>query len=282
MSLQLKRFDFDYTTMSRFKLSNTVTFPEILNVRKYLDNEPQEEAISTEVQIKSDDLDSKPIKIDENPPDDICLIEKPTTRSKVNEDVIVEPIDKIIKLDDEANEANNKQNNHEDDDHDDMYKYELFSIMIHSGSATGGHYYAYIKCFESDQWYNFNDEKVTKLDKNDITKAFGTSYSLYSSTTAYMLLYRQKNLKRNEKFIKIDEYSEHLKQILEREKKQQIEANLLKEYMENVCKIKVIVPSSDPLDPTSSMKRKEKTVNIHKDLTLDKAKIEILKVNIFL
>ena len=25
------------------------------------------------------------------------------------------------------------------------YWYELFSIMIHSGSATGGHYYAYIK-----------------------------------------------------------------------------------------------------------------------------------------
>ena len=23
--------------------------------------------------------------------------------------------------------------------------YELFSIMIHSGSAIGGHYYAYIK-----------------------------------------------------------------------------------------------------------------------------------------
>ena len=25
------------------------------------------------------------------------------------------------------------------------YVYELFSIMIHSGSAAGGHYYAYIK-----------------------------------------------------------------------------------------------------------------------------------------
>ena len=25
------------------------------------------------------------------------------------------------------------------------YVYELFSIMVHSGSAAGGHYYAYIK-----------------------------------------------------------------------------------------------------------------------------------------
>jgi len=25
------------------------------------------------------------------------------------------------------------------------FVYELFSIMIHSGSAAGGHYYAYVK-----------------------------------------------------------------------------------------------------------------------------------------
>ena len=25
------------------------------------------------------------------------------------------------------------------------YTYELFSIMVHSGTASGGHYYAYIK-----------------------------------------------------------------------------------------------------------------------------------------
>lgn len=25
------------------------------------------------------------------------------------------------------------------------YVYELFSVLIHQGSATGGHYYAYIK-----------------------------------------------------------------------------------------------------------------------------------------
>ena len=29
------------------------------------------------------------------------------------------------------------------------HMYELFSIMIHSGSALGGHYYAYIKSFNN-------------------------------------------------------------------------------------------------------------------------------------
>jgi ubiquitin carboxyl-terminal hydrolase 47 len=33
-----------------------------------------------------------------------------------------------------------------------QYSYELFSIMIHSGSASGGHYYAYIKDFLTCEW----------------------------------------------------------------------------------------------------------------------------------
>lgn len=79
--------------MSRFKLSNTVSFPEVLNVEKYLK------------ESKSD------------------------------------------------LELNNVQNEIEKmTDNDLNYDYELFSIMIHSGSATGGHYYAYIKSFESNQW----------------------------------------------------------------------------------------------------------------------------------
>lgn len=41
------------------------------------------------------------------------------------------------------------------------YDYELFSIMIHSGSASGGHYYAYIKEFENGSWYCFNDQSVS-------------------------------------------------------------------------------------------------------------------------
>ena len=43
------------------------------------------------------------------------------------------------------------------------YIYELFSILIHSGSAMGGHYYAYIRSFQDGNWYNFNDSSVTKI-----------------------------------------------------------------------------------------------------------------------
>ena len=43
------------------------------------------------------------------------------------------------------------------------YIYDLFSIMIHSGSASGGHYYAYIKDFRTNKWLCFNDQIVTPV-----------------------------------------------------------------------------------------------------------------------
>jgi ubiquitin carboxyl-terminal hydrolase 47 len=46
--------------------------------------------------------------------------------------------------------------------------YELYSVLVHSGSAMGGHYYAYIKCFEDGKWYNFNDSDVREIDSEEI------------------------------------------------------------------------------------------------------------------
>ena len=80
------------------------------------------------------------------------------------------------------------------------FVYELFSVMIHSGSASGGHYYAYIKDVTTNNWYCFNDQQVYQITSSDIVKMYGGEshkggyYSSYSSfsTNAYMLMYRRK------------------------------------------------------------------------------------------
>ena len=157
--------------------------------------------------------------------------------------------------------------------------YELFSIMIHSGSATGGHYYAYVKDFLTNEWYNFNDERVSRLDPNDIQKAYGVSYSSFSSTTAYMLLYRQIDPKRNELFIVKDEYPPHIYDLLKREQEELEEAEKLKEYLENLCKIKVTLVNTNQIEcfkPNETLFI-EKQCNLHKDLTLEQAKYELAK-----
>lgn len=44
-----------------------------------------------------------------------------------------------------------------------LLTFELFSVMVHSGSAAGGHYYACIRSFSDGQWYSFNDQHVSKV-----------------------------------------------------------------------------------------------------------------------
>jgi ubiquitin C-terminal hydrolase len=58
------------------------------------------------------------------------------------------------------------------------YKYELYAISNHYGTMNNGHYYSYIK--KNNIWYNFNDEKVSKLNNNDHI----------NNEYAYLLFYR--------------------------------------------------------------------------------------------
>ncbi len=83
------------------------------------------------------------------------------------------------------------------------YVYELYSVLVHRGSALGGHYYAYIKSFESNKWYEFNDSSVTQIDETEVKKTFGDApqpdnwrgrggMSSYNyGANAYMLMYRR-------------------------------------------------------------------------------------------
>ncbi|CAL5363268.1 unnamed protein product [Camellia sinensis] len=51
--------------------------------------------------------------------------------------------------------------------------YTLHSVLVHSGGVHGGHYYAYIRLALTDQWFKFDDERVTK---EDIKRALEEQY----------------------------------------------------------------------------------------------------------
>lgn len=101
------------------------------------------------------------------------------------------------------------------------YVYELFAVLVHSGGALGGHYYAYIKNVDSNQWFTFNDSSVSPMTESEVLKAFGgeekrrsmasswwgapstrsttaTYYTVPRSANAYMLMYRQVDSSRNQ------------------------------------------------------------------------------------
>ncbi|XP_020645564.3 ubiquitin carboxyl-terminal hydrolase 47 isoform X1 [Pogona vitticeps] len=252
LTLQLKRFDFDYTTMHRIKLNDRMTFPEELDMSTFIDIEdeksPQTESCTdsgaeNEGSCHSDQM-SNDFSNDDGVDEGICLENNSTA-------------EKISKVASEKNSL----------------LYELFSVMVHSGSAAGGHYYACIKSFSDDQWYSFNDQHVSKITREDIKKTYGGtsgsrgyySSAFASSTNAYMLIYRLKDATRNAKFLEVDEYPEHIKKLVEKEKELEEQEKRQREIERNTCKIKLFC-----MHPVKQIMLENK-LEVHKDKTLKEA-----------
>jgi ubiquitin carboxyl-terminal hydrolase 47 len=110
LTLQLKRFDFDYESLQRVKLSDRVEFSKIMDMTEFLPENSSNPENNT---------DNQPMQNNNN---------STTSPSNSTENL-----------------------------------YELFSVMIHSGSCNGGHYYGDIKSFENDRWNLFDDTRVSKI-----------------------------------------------------------------------------------------------------------------------
>jgi len=147
--------------------------------------------------------------------------------------------------------------------------YELYSIMIHSGGAYGGHYFNYTKSFEDGKWYHFDDTSVKEIDVEDIGgKVFGGTNR---SATAYMLMYRQVDKTQDGDYkLHIPEY---ITEILEVEKKE------LQRIYEEKCEmlkqlaVKVYYKLEVKLIPI-------KTTNTYKELLDETIKIYNLQVDV--
>ncbi|XP_027931649.1 ubiquitin carboxyl-terminal hydrolase 13-like isoform X2 [Vigna unguiculata] len=127
--------------------------------------------------------------------------------------------------------------------------YTLHSVLVHSGGVHGGHYYAFIRPTLSEQWYKFDDERVTKEDnKRALEEQYGGEEELPQAnpgfnnapfkftkySNAYMLVYIRESDK--DKIIcNVDEkdIAAHLRERLKKEqeekehkKKEKAEAHL--------------------------------------------------------
>ncbi|XP_062173883.1 ubiquitin C-terminal hydrolase 12-like isoform X3 [Alnus glutinosa] len=114
--------------------------------------------------------------------------------------------------------------------------YTLHSVLVHSGGVHGGHYYAYIRPTLSDQWFKFDDERVTKEDiKRALEEQYGgeeelppanpgfnnSPFKFTKYSNAYMLVYIRESDK--EKIIcNVDEkdIAEHLRIRLKKEQEE--------------------------------------------------------------
>ncbi|KAJ1658006.1 deubiquitinating enzyme [Dispira simplex] len=68
-------------------------------------------------------------------------------------------------------------------------QYELCAVLTHQGRATNsGHYIAWVRKRDSDDWFKFDDDKVSMVKEADIEKLSGGG----DWHTAYICLYRAK------------------------------------------------------------------------------------------
>uniref|UniRef100_H2YIV6 Ubiquitin carboxyl-terminal hydrolase 47 n=1 Tax=Ciona savignyi TaxID=51511 RepID=H2YIV6_CIOSA len=255
LTLQLKRFDFDYSTMHRIKLNDCMQFPQILNLNSFTEETSKESTSSDGDPVNGEDME------------EYCEAGKGKTLLS-NVDGVDEGIDF------ESQRSNRRTRR------DRPYVYELFSIMIHSGSAAGGHYYAYIKSFENNRWYSFNDQIVSPITKLDIEKTFGgvsyprTSTSYYStfssSTNAYMLMYRQINHQRNAMFTETEDLPSHIQDLIRREEEEEKFRIMKIEQERNMCSIRLFCRHPSLLKHLIRPIVDE-TFEFHKDATLPEA-----------
>ncbi|KAJ9585896.1 hypothetical protein L9F63_020459 [Diploptera punctata] len=243
LTLHLKRFDFDYNTLHRIKLNDKVTFPEILNLNSFIanvGNKEENDCVPEESIVKCDDsstTDSGSALDDES-----CQ----------GTETVLSTQEADYQEDDEGIDMSNGPNHHENEKNrrhtmdKGPYSYELFSIMIHSGSASGGHYYAYIKDFKKGMWFCFNDQSVSRITYDDIKKTYGGgpmrgyySGAYSSSTNAYMLMYRQIDKQRNCEAMSVDQFPPHIKDLLEKMQKREESDRIKREKEMDMCKIKL-------------------------------------------
>ncbi|CAH0493884.1 unnamed protein product [Peronospora farinosa] len=293
LMLQLKRFDFDYATMNRIKLHNKVTFPKYLDMNSYVSDENggAPGKIARKMSMERHELGGKNYR---RSTEDLT----PTTSSSppltLNLAAMGERLHRLSSMDEsqpisfEKCEEKEDESNEDDDIHgvasfdtwspsfdpEVMIKrsgphvYELYSVLVHSGSALGGHYYAYIKSMESGRWYNFNDSIVSEISDTELKTAFGgasgSGYNTRYSTCAYMLLYRLVSAEKNVNVILPESIPQYLKDKIRAEEEtiQRLEQERLE--MTKKVQVKFFMKGSKP-------KNIEKAIYLYKTSTVREA-----------
>ncbi len=144
LTIQLKRFDFDFNTLGFKKIHDCLEFPLQLDLERYVLHEDSNNG-------------------------------EEQNQKQAEEDETQEM------LEEEKGEDGSSANHH---DCQKSNKYLLHSVLVHSGDVGGGHYYAYIRpttthnwdtvygertssqlTNEDLEWYKFNDETVLQVSK---------------------------------------------------------------------------------------------------------------------
>lgn len=135
--LHLKRFEFDFDSMTKIKINDYCEFPMVLDMAPYTEQYLEQKAQESAVQIERSTMDGA----------------KSTVEAERDVPLFGEG---------EPNQSKSSL-------------YHLTGVLVHTGTCNSGHYYSFIKERQSNhadnhtgQWFQFNDTKVDPLDLSDL------------------------------------------------------------------------------------------------------------------
>jgi ubiquitin C-terminal hydrolase len=255
LMLQLKRFDFDYETMRRIKLNDRVTFPQILDLNPFL----RDTAAPAGAEAPAPAASSSASAADADGAMEVDTPVAATNGADDGEDKEAEgateddqenakPAENQPKINPEAHLFDASKERVDSLLANGPAVYELFAILIHRGSANGGHYYAYIKNLTDGKWNEFNDSSVSSVDERTLAESFGESssgggrsyWASSSGTNAYMVVYRQVDSTRNVTVPPTEEIPEQVRNIIAEEERQKQEKEKQKQREREMVKFKVL------------------------------------------
>eukprot|EP01029_Cantina_marsupialis_P031481 TRINITY_DN9109_c0_g1_i1.p1 TRINITY_DN9109_c0_g1~~TRINITY_DN9109_c0_g1_i1.p1 ORF type:complete len:1223 (+),score=453.86 TRINITY_DN9109_c0_g1_i1:116-3784(+) len=219
LSFHLKRFDFDFQTMRRIKINDRVTFPAVLNMNEFREDQYKGPPSEVPEQLNpllgrdfssSSDFQSAPVSPAHSRSVSPVPVAKEAEDKKATSALLAMPSPEEV-------EAMLVQG-------EDVY--ELYAVLVHSGSALGGHYYSFVKNVDDGEWYKFNDSTVTPATMSEVEATFGgagtrSTYGYYSYTSfasAYLVLYRRIGL--DTELPTVEEVPSHVSEIVEARKQE--------------------------------------------------------------
>lgn len=155
LMVHLNRFDFDLVRMEQVKLNDRFEFPVQLDMWPYTIHARQEaEAGAAAAGAAGKDGAQQQQEVDEAAAAGVAGAEP--TASTVGNDGVAGPSPSSSAFD------------------RSQYQYELVGVVIHMGTAIGGHYYSYIRERDAsagpqagDRWFEFNDAQVSPWSGED-------------------------------------------------------------------------------------------------------------------
>lgn len=187
LCIHLKRFEIDTTLNKSIKINSKFEFYKKINLNRFLVKKNQNQNQSQSQNNKSMEV----IEVSDDS-DDVLEIESDEEKSIKKDKYSFISQEKISKKSNENQDVNQDENNQDLNNHgENDGEFDLYGVLVHSGSSYSGHFYAYLRPNLGDKWYQFNDSTVSEVSEEEaIAKNFGSESTSYS---AYMLIYTKES-----------------------------------------------------------------------------------------